>query len=148
MKSIGWRTTTGMPSELMSRRVCGGQSRRKEDDEYASSFPRLREKNLSKDMPLLRDKPVYGIGGTRSRDWKRMYNAAVLKGNGAPEQRRHVEEMIRTADEKNECLMKELAKVSTRSRVVFARESGHFVQLTQPEIVVDGVRWVLENTEV
>jgi hypothetical protein len=29
--------------------------------------------------------------------------------------------------------------------LVFARESGHFVQLTQPEVVVEGIEWVLRE---
>jgi pimeloyl-ACP methyl ester carboxylesterase len=36
-------------------------------------------------------------------------------------------------------------KLSTKSEFVIARKSGHFVQMTQPEIVVDGVKWVLEH---
>jgi pimeloyl-ACP methyl ester carboxylesterase len=41
--------------------------------------------------------------------------------------------------------MKEFLKLSTKSELVFATESGHFAQMTQPEIVVDGVKWVLNN---
>lgn len=41
--------------------------------------------------------------------------------------------------------MREFLKLSTNSELVFATESGHFVQLTQPDVVVDGVNWVLRN---
>jgi pimeloyl-ACP methyl ester carboxylesterase len=41
--------------------------------------------------------------------------------------------------------MKEWLKISTKSKLVFARESGHFIQLTQPDVVVDGVKYVLDN---
>jgi hypothetical protein len=41
--------------------------------------------------------------------------------------------------------MKEHLKLSTKGKLVFAHESGHFVQLTQPDIVVDGVKWVLDE---
>lgn len=119
----------------------------KEDIAYAPSFPMLRAKELSKRQPLLGDKPVYVIGGMRSRDWSRMYKAGVEKGNGTEEQRSHVRELISTADEKSEGLMKEHLKISTKSKVVFARESGHFVQLTQPDVVVDGVKWVLDEIQ-
>lgn len=117
----------------------------KEDAEYAPSFPTLRKKDLSRRQPLLGNRPVYVIGGMRSRDWKGMYKAAVAKGNGTAEQRRHVEEMILTADEKSEGLMNEHLKLSTKGKVVFAFASGHFVQLTQPEIVVHGVKWILDS---
>jgi hypothetical protein len=100
---------------------------------------------LSKKQPLVGDKPVYVIGGTRSRDWSGLYKAGVAKGNGTEEQRSYVRELIKTVDAKNEALMKEFLKLSTKSEVVFATESGHCVQMTQPEIVVDGVKWILDN---
>jgi hypothetical protein len=53
--------------------------------------------------------------------------------------------MIRTANEKHMGLIKEHLKLSTKGKLVFAHESGHFVQLTQPDIVVDGVKWVLDE---
>ncbi|KAA8642737.1 hypothetical protein EYZ11_012997 [Aspergillus tanneri] len=119
----------------------------KEDFEYAPSFETLRKKELGKKQPLVGDKPVYVIGGMRSRDWTGLYKAGVEKGNGTEEQRSHVRELIRTADEKSEGLMKEFLKLSTKSKLVFAHESGHFVQLTQPDIVVNGVKWVLDNLQ-
>lgn len=119
--------------------------RREEFENYTPSFETLRKKELSKKQPLVGDKPVYVIGGTRSRDWSGLYKAGIVKGNGTEEQRSHVREMIKTVDAKNEGLMKEFLKLSTKSELVFATESGHFVQMTQPEIVVDGVKWVLDN---
>ncbi|KAF5856063.1 hypothetical protein ETB97_007961 [Aspergillus alliaceus] len=116
-------------------------------EQYAPSFETLRKKELGKKQPLVGDKPVYVIGGMRSRDWGRLYKAGVEKGNGTEEQRSHVRELIRTADEKSEGLMKEFLKLSTKSKLIFARESGHFVQLTQPDIVVNGVKWVLDNLQ-
>ncbi|THZ07851.1 alpha/beta-hydrolase [Aureobasidium pullulans] len=121
----------------------------KEDvEQYSQSFETLRMKKLSKQQPLLVNKPVYVIAGTRSRDWTGLYNAGVAKGNGSEEERRHVKEMIATVDEKNAGLMREFLKLSTKSELVLATKSGHFVQLFQPEIVVDGVRWVLNNRTV
>lgn len=119
----------------------------KEDVEnYMPSFETLRKKELSKKQPLVGDKPVYVIGGTRSRDWTGFYKAAVAKGNGTEEQRSHVREFIKTVDAKSERLMKEFMKLSTKSQLVFATKSGHFVQLTEPGIVVDGVKWVQYNS--
>jgi hypothetical protein len=37
--------------------------------------------------------------------------------------------------------------MSTRGKLVFARESGHFVMVTQPGVVVEGVEWVLREVE-
>ncbi|THY55902.1 alpha/beta-hydrolase [Aureobasidium pullulans] len=121
----------------------------KEDaEQYSQSFETLRMKELSKQQPLLGNKPVYVIAGTRSRDWTGLYNAGVAKGNGSEEERRHVKEMIATVDEKNAGLMREFLKLSTKSELLFATKSGHFVQLFQPEIVVEGVKWVLNKRTV
>jgi hypothetical protein len=117
----------------------------KEDENYMPSFETLRAKELGKKQPLLGGKPVYVIAGTRSRDWTGLYEAGVAKGNGTEEQRGHVREMIRTVDAKSESLMRKFLDLSTTSELVFATESGHFVQLMQPEIVVDGVKWVRNN---
>lgn len=117
----------------------------KEDENYMPSFEILRKKELSKKQPLLKDKPVYVIRGMRSRDWAGLYKAGVAKGNGTEEQRSYVRDLIANVDAKTEGLQREFLKLSTKSEFVVARESGHFVQMTQPEFVVDGVKWVLEN---
>jgi pimeloyl-ACP methyl ester carboxylesterase len=116
---------------------------RKEDDEYAASFETLRDKRLSERQPLLGDKPVCIIGGMRSRDWNGMYKAGVARGNGSEEQRSRVRVLIETADRKSESIMRRHLELSTKTKLMFARDSGHFIQMTQPDIVVDGVRWVL-----
>ena len=119
----------------------------KEEHEYAPSFVTLRNKELGKRQPLLGDKPVFVIGGRRSCDWSGLYKAGVDKRNGTEEQRSYVREMIRTADEKSAGLMKKHLQLSTKGKLVFADESGHFVQLTQPDVVVDGVKWVLDELQ-
>ncbi|KAG9605839.1 alpha/beta-hydrolase, partial [Aureobasidium melanogenum] len=116
-----------------------------EEAQYFFSFETLRKKELSKRQSLLGDKPVFMPAGTRSRDWSGLYEAGVAKRNGDEEQRAHVRNMIANVDEKTEGLMKEFLKLSTKSELVFAKKSGHFVQMTQPEIVVDGIKWMLEN---
>jgi pimeloyl-ACP methyl ester carboxylesterase len=114
-----------------------------EENEYARSFETLQRKRLSEKQPLLDDRPVYVIGGMRSRDWNGMYKAGVARGNGREVQRSQVRALIETADKKSESIMRKHLELSTKSKLVFARDSGHFVQMTQPEIVVEGVQWVL-----
>ena len=43
-------------------------------------------------------------------------------------------------------LQAELAALSTKGELVVARESGHAIQLDQPELVVDAVRRILDQT--
>jgi pimeloyl-ACP methyl ester carboxylesterase len=116
----------------------------REEEQYMPSFEILRRKELSK-RRLLGDRPVYVIVGRRSRDWSGLYEAGVARGNGTEEQRRHVRELIEGVDAKTEGLMREFLKLSRKSELVFASRSGHFVQMTEPEIVVDGVKWVVDN---
>jgi pimeloyl-ACP methyl ester carboxylesterase len=118
----------------------------REEKEYEASFATLRSKELGRGEPLLGDKPVFVIGSLRSRDWGRLYEVGVARGNGTEVQRRRVREIIETADQKSEGLMQDHLKLSTKGKLVSATESGHFVQLTQPEVVVDGVKWVLNET--
>ncbi|KAF5877551.1 putative alpha beta hydrolase protein [Botrytis fragariae] len=120
---------------------------KKEDDEYVPSFETLLKKELRRKQPLLGDKPVYVIGGLRSRDWGGLYKAGVERGNGTEEQRIYVRSLIKTADEKSEGLMKEHLKLSMRGKLVFADKSGHFILVTQPNVVVDGVKWVLNELQ-
>ncbi|KAL4963601.1 alpha/beta fold hydrolase [Aspergillus stella-maris] len=117
----------------------------REESEYSGSFETLRRKELKLRQPLLGDKPVYVIAGTRSRDWSGLYRAGVARGNGTEEEKRYVRGLIESVDGKSEGLQREFLKLSSRSEIVFARESGHFVQLVQPEVVVEGVGWVLRN---
>jgi len=119
----------------------------KEDEEYVPSFATLQKKQLAKRQPLLGDKPVYVIGGSRKRDWSRLYEKGVQRGNGTEEQRRAVADLISTADEKSASLMREHLQLSTQGRLVFAKESGHFIQLTEPSLVVEGVTWVLDELQ-
>lgn len=119
----------------------------KEFGEYGPSFETLRKKELNKrEQPLLGEKPVYVIMGLWSKDLNGLYKAGVEKGNGTEEQRRAVREMADTAEEKNEILQKEHLSLSTKGKFVIARGSGHFIQLTEPELIVDGVKWVLNES--
>jgi pimeloyl-ACP methyl ester carboxylesterase len=118
----------------------------KENIEYPPSFETLRKKGLGeRDQPLLGDKPVFVIMGFTARDWEGQYTIGVGKGNGTEEQRRVAREMIDSANEKNEILQMEHLALSRNSKFRFAKESGHFIQLTEPEVVADGVKWVLRN---
>jgi hypothetical protein len=112
----------------------------KEDLEYAPSFETLHKRELAKMHRLVRDKPFYVIRSMPSRDWNDLYRAGVDKVNGTEEQRSHVRELIRTADEKGESLVRQFRSLSTKNKLAFASESGHLVQLTQANIVVGGVQ--------
>jgi len=118
----------------------------KERIEYGPSFETIIEKNIMKmTPPLLGDKPVCVIIGRSGRDYKRLYEAGVERGNGTEEERRAVRELVRTWDENEESLQREQLSYSTNSKVMIAAESGHRIELTQPDVIADAVKWALEE---
>jgi pimeloyl-ACP methyl ester carboxylesterase len=117
-----------------------------EEFEYGPSFNVLVKKSLwQRNPPLLGDKPVCVIMARSSRDFERIYNAGVERGNGTEEERRASREYLRTWDEKHEGLQRGHLSLSSNGRFVVAGESGHHVQLTEPDVVADAVKWVLRE---
>lgn len=100
-----------------------------------------------KDPPLLGIRPVSVVKGRTYRDFELMLEAGTKAGNGTEEERRQFADMIETYDALDEKWQKGLLGLSRRSRWVRAEKSGHNVQLTEPEVIVQQVKWVLENLE-
>jgi hypothetical protein len=48
---------------------------------------------------------------------------------------------------RSEILMNEHLKLSTKGKLLFVHNSGHFIQLTQPDIVAGGVTLVLDELQ-
>lgn len=116
----------------------------KEQAEYRASFDVLAAKaQRDRNPPLMGDNPVCVVMGRNRNDYERLYKAGVEKGNGTEEEREVYREFLRTWDEKDEGLQREHLKLSTNGKMVIAEESGHNVHLTQPDIIVDAVKWVL-----
>ncbi|KAH8594010.1 Alpha/Beta hydrolase protein [Bisporella sp. PMI_857] len=114
--------------------------------QYAESFPTLASKHqLSSDPPFLGDSPIYVIKGDNGMDFKKLYAAGIEKGNGTEAERKEFEDMLRTWNDKDSGLQKGNLGLSGRGRYVEVLGSGHHVQLTAPEDIVEGVRWVLEE---
>lgn len=99
------------------------------------------------DPPLLDSHPVSVIKGRTYRDFQLMLESGTKAGNGTEEERRQFAEMIETYDQLDERWQKGLLGLSRRSRWVRAEKSGHNVHLTEPEVIVQEVKWVMENLE-
>jgi pimeloyl-ACP methyl ester carboxylesterase len=113
----------------------------KEWDEYEGSFEILRKKGGLKTGML--NCPVSIIKAQNGRALKKLYDAVVEGGAGNEEDRQKYAELLKTFDEKDLELQSKLKKLSTNSRFVVAENSGHDVQLTEPEAIVGEVRWIL-----
>jgi pimeloyl-ACP methyl ester carboxylesterase len=114
-----------------------------ESREYAASFPVLAaKKQLHRKPPLLGNYPVSVVKGENGRELRKLYDAAVEKGFGTYEEQIRFREFLSTFDEIDLGLQTELRDLSLRSRFVGASRSGHDVQLTQPEVIVEEVKLI------
>ncbi|KAH8822002.1 Alpha/Beta hydrolase protein [Xylogone sp. PMI_703] len=126
----------------------GTEQHRKQADleiaEYPNSFPILKSKSqLHRETPFLGNRPVCVIKGDTKADFKKLLNAGLARGNRDDAKQAAFLEMLSTWDEKDRSLQSEILLLSTKSRYVEAENSGHNVHLTEPQVIVEGVRWVL-----
>lgn len=114
--------------------------------EYAGSFKVLASKRqLNRNPPLLGDRPVCVVMAHNEMDHQKLYDAGVKAGNGTQQERAAFRELLRTWEEKDKRLQMEQLSLSGNGRWVVAEESGHNVHLTQPEVVAEATRWVLDD---
>jgi pimeloyl-ACP methyl ester carboxylesterase len=96
------------------------------------------------DLCVLGDRTLSVIQGHREWDFRKLYEAGVAKGNGTREQQLAVEKTLDRMEELDVRLTKDQMGLSRNSRYVVAESSGHDVQVTQPELIAEEIRWVLE----
>jgi pimeloyl-ACP methyl ester carboxylesterase len=114
--------------------------------EYPKSFPVLGAKRqLNRNPPLLGNRPVCVIMGRARVEYEKLYEAGVEAGNGSEQERQIYRTYLETWDEKARELQMEQLSLSRKNRFVVAEESGHNVQLSQPELIAEGVKWVLNE---
>jgi pimeloyl-ACP methyl ester carboxylesterase len=119
-----------------------------EEVEYEASFAALAEKKQLERVgkeKIMGDRPVCVIMGSARRDAERIYKAGMKRGNGTEVQRRKARELLDGWDEKDVVLQSGNLGLSNKGKLIKALQSGHFVQITEPQIVVDGVNWVLSE---
>ena len=97
--------------------------------------------------PLLGRRPVCVVKGHNHRDIERAYAAGVEAGNGTAAERARHREILETWDEKELELQREYLSLSERNKFIVAEKGGHNVHMTDPEVVVEGIKWTLANIE-
>jgi pimeloyl-ACP methyl ester carboxylesterase len=93
---------------------------------------------------ILGDRPISVIRANTPRDFQRLYDAGVAAGNGNEEDRAKSRDFLAkftTDDQKNQ---EEILNLSTINHYVRAT-SGHNVQMAQPELIAEEVRWVWDR---
>ena len=119
-----------------------------EGSEYEESFQALRvKKQLEREKRLLGEAPIYVVKGFNEGEFEKLLTQGLEIGNGEGEEgaKKEFKKMVEGWDERDRELQSEALNLSKRSKFVETRNSGHFVHLTEPEIIVKAVSWVLEE---
>jgi pimeloyl-ACP methyl ester carboxylesterase len=119
----------------------------RENEVFAGTYGALKRKGLlEREKPVLGARPVCVVRGNTETDYEKLFRAGVARGNGTEEQRRRLRAVLDTSPDKDVALQREFLKLSTTGMFIQAPlTSGHNVQMTDPQCIADGVRWVLEN---
>ena len=115
-----------------------------EYQEMAPSGLTLAAKNQL-DFMILGDYPVSVIRGDAASELRKVYDAGVAAGNGTEEQRAKMKLFVDRLWEFDDRHQKEQLKLSSCGRVVYAKESGHQVHITEPEVVAEETKWVWDT---
>lgn len=117
------------------------------DKEFAELFSSARTLDEKKQFETCAfgDRPVSVIKGRADRDYEMIYEAGVEAGNGTPEERADVRRFNDSIGENLERMQRRQLLLSKRSRMVYAKESGHQVHMQQPELIAEEVKWVIDS---
>ncbi|OKL60899.1 hypothetical protein UA08_03219 [Talaromyces atroroseus] len=119
-----------------------------ESEEYLGSGPVLAsKKQLHATPPLLGESPVSVLKGQTYKDFEKLFVAGSEAGNGTEEERKMFREFLKTYDTLDEKWQKGMLSLSSRSRWITTYKSGHNIQLTEPDVIVDEIKWVLDNLD-
>jgi len=114
--------------------------------EYPNSFSILASKSqLHREPPFLGRRPVCVIKGDARSDFEKLLKVAIARGNGDGAKVAAFQGVLDSWDEKDRSLQSEILSLSTRSQYIEVANSGHNVHLTEPQTIIEGVRWVLSH---
>jgi len=155
MKDIDYYAVTGLNTRhkftteewealLCANKADTGEAMGAEWQEYKSSSDTLAA-HKQFEAQIMGDHPVSIIKGNTVRDLRLLTAKAIEKGNGAKEMQDAMLRILETMDEIEERHQLEQLKLSSCHRFVYAREGGHNVQFTEPDLIADEVRWILRT---
>lgn len=115
-----------------------------EQAQYEGSFAQLASRNqLHRIPPFLGSIPLSIIKGDNGRDLRKLHDA-VVEEKGDSEEANKFGAFLSTFDQVDQQLQSGLRDLSSNNRMIQVDGSGHDVQLTAPEKVVEMVKWVVE----
>lgn len=104
-----------------------------------------QKRQLEPGKNILQGKPLSVLMGNSRRDVELMYAAGVANGKGTEAQRAITRDYLATWDQSEDSFQREFLHMSSLSRLSVATKSGHNVPITEPKLIADEVRWVLQN---
>lgn len=156
-ETIGMKAETKLsPAEWDAHLKVGRENERhkrqaaKEFEYMHGTFVEIAKKDLlNQTPPKLGDRPVCVIKGNHAtRDIQRLYDKGVERGNGTEEERKKMRDAIGLWVAKEKGFHESFLKLSTKGNWIDASESGHWPHQTEPEVVAEGVRWVLSQLDM
>ncbi|KAJ5569884.1 catalytic protein [Penicillium hispanicum] len=94
---------------------------------------------------LLEGKPMSVLRGNSKRDHELLYQEGVARGQGSDAQRAKFFEYLARWDQSEDTFQRELLNLSSTARFSTTTRSGHNIQMTEPGLVADEIRWVLQR---
>lgn len=93
----------------------------------------------------LGNRPVSVIHANTARDFQRIYDAGVEAGNESEVDRAQFREIIEFWKSTSLLRAKEVLSISSVHRLRNTLNSGHNVQLLEPDLIVEEIKWVLSH---
>ncbi|KAH8662632.1 Alpha/Beta hydrolase protein [Xylariales sp. PMI_506] len=128
-------TNSGPHNEATAEREMSHMRRSGQDLEDKQQF----------EKQALGSRIVVVIKGNATRDIKLLTEAGITAGNGTMEERKAVLEYLETSESVREGHQREQLSLSSRCRYVTTGNSGHNVQLSEPEVIITEIERALQE---
>jgi len=138
LSSEEWATVMETQQDSKHQRAEAAESKGHQQDRG------LLATKMQFERQILGDRAISVVRGNTPRDFQRMYDAGVKAGNGTEEERRLFREYLENWDERDHAQQEEILKLSTLGRLVRST-GGHNVQMEEPELVAEEIRWVWDQ---
>jgi pimeloyl-ACP methyl ester carboxylesterase len=94
---------------------------------------------------ILGNRPVSVLAANNAMDIRDIYEAGIAAGNRTEEERVRYRALVDGLTVEDISNMKEQLKLSKLGTYTFTESNGHNVQITEPQVVVDEIKWVLNH---
>jgi pimeloyl-ACP methyl ester carboxylesterase len=94
---------------------------------------------------ILGNRPVSVLAANNAMDIRDIYEAGIAAENGTEEERVRYRALVDGLTVEDISNMKEQLKLSKLGTYTFTESNGHNVQITEPQVVVDEIKWVLNH---